>query len=226
MPAAHMGTLGGGMSLFGHDAAQDRDYVLQTIEGGGWGARPWEDGESASVSVCQGDVRNSPIETIELKTPVRVDRRALRPGSGGAGKFRGGLGMITQMTNLSEGRWSLSNSGRRKLPPWGLWGGSHGMASVNRVRRPGETAFRDDDPVRALLPAGSSVIVETAGGGGWGDPLERDPLLVRRDVLEELISRAAASAEYGVVLGAGDVVDEAATQALRAQRGKAAAAHG
>ena len=226
MPAAHMGTLGGGMSLFGHDPVQNREYVLQTIEGGGWGARPWEDGESASVSVCQGDVRNSPIETIELKTPVRVDRRALRPNSGGAGKYRGGLGMITQMTNLSEGRWSLSNSGRRKLPPWGLWGGLHGTASVNRVRRPGEAAFRDEDPVRALLPAGSTVSVETAGGGGWGDPLERDTAAVRRDVLEEFITRDAARDDYAVVLGAGDAVDEAATEELRAQRRKARVSNG
>jgi N-methylhydantoinase B len=120
----------------------------------------------------------------------------------------------------------LSNSGRRKLPPWGLWGGLHGTASVNRVRRPGETAFRDDDPVRALLPAGSSVIVETAGGGGWGDPLERDPLLVRRDVLEEFISRAAGVDDYGVVLRADDTVDDGATEDARAQRRKARATHG
>jgi N-methylhydantoinase B len=226
MPAAHMGTLGGGMALFGHDPAQGRDYVLQTIEGGGWGARPWEDGESASVSVCQGDVRNSPIETIELKTPVRVDRRALRSNSGGAGKFRGGLGQITQMTNLSEGRWSLSNNGRRKLPPWGLWGGRDGTPSVNRVRRAGETEFRNEDPVRALLPAGSSVIVETAGGGGWGDPLERDPAFVRRDVLEEFISRDAACDDYGVVLRTDDTIDDPATQELRAQRRKAGSSNG
>jgi N-methylhydantoinase B len=220
MPAAHMGTLGGGMALFGHDPALGRDYVLQTIEGGGWGARPWEDGESASVSVCQGDVRNSPIETIELKTPVRVDRRALRENSGGAGRYRGGLGQVTQMTNLSEGRWSLSNNGRRLLPPWGLWGGQNGTASVNRVRRAGEQSFRDEDPVRALLPAGSSVIVETAGGGGWGDPLERDPAAVRRDVREEFITRDAARDDYGVVFR-DDTVDEPATQELRAQRRKA-----
>jgi N-methylhydantoinase B len=226
MPAAHMGTLGGGMALFGHDPAHGRDYVLQTIEGGGWGARPWEDGESASVSVCQGDVRNSPIETIELKTPVRVDRRALRANSGGAGKFRGGLGQITQMTNLSEGRWSLSNNGRRKLPPWGLWGGLEGTPSVNRVRRTGETDFRDEDPVRTLLPPGSSVIVETAGGGGWGDPLERDPALVRRDILEEFVSREAGRDQYGVVLHADDTIDEPATQELRAQRRKARASNG
>ncbi len=214
-PAGHMGTLGGGMALFGHDPGKRVDFVLQTIEGGGWGARPWEDGESASVSVCQGDVRNSPIETIELKTPVRVDRRALRNGSAGAGKFRGGLGMITQMTNLFEGHWSLSNNGRRKLPPWGLFGGASGTPSVNRVRRPGESAFTDEDPARTLCPAGTSVIVETAGGGGWGNPLEREPARVREDVTEEFITVEAARRDYGVVFDGAGNVDDAATAALR-----------
>ena len=80
IPAAHLGTLGGSFAFFGHDPGRERSFVLQTIEGGGWGGRPYEDGESASVSVCQGDVRNSPIETIELKTPVLVEQRALRHG--------------------------------------------------------------------------------------------------------------------------------------------------
>ena len=216
-PAAHMGTLGGGMALFGHDPNKNADFVLQTIEGGGWGGRPWEDGESATVSVCQGDVRNSPIETIELKTPVRVDKRALREGSAGAGKFRGGLGMVTQMTNLTEGRWSLSNNGRRKLPPWGLFGGTSGGKSVNRVRRPGEDTFTDEDPARTLCPPGTTVSVETAGGGGWGDPYERDPIAVREDVLEEFMTSDEARSAYGVVLDGACKVDVAATAALRAK---------
>jgi N-methylhydantoinase B len=218
IPAAHLGTLGGGMALFGRDPKKDGDFVLQTIEGGGWGARPWEDGESASVSVCQGDVRNSPIETIELKTPVRVERRALRDGSGGAGLHRGGLGMVTQMTNLYEGRWSISNNGRRKLPPWGLFGGKPGMPSANRVRRPGAPDFVAEDPARTLMPAGTTVSVETAGGGGWGDPLARDPARVRTDVIEEFITVEAARDDYGVAFDAVGAVDEAATLALRSER--------
>ena len=126
-----MGTLGGAHDVLRLSIpSKRRNFVLQTIEGGGWGARPCEDGESASVSVCQGDVRNSPVETIELKTPVVVDKRALRNGSGGAGKYRGGLGMMTQMTNLVEGRWSLSNTGRRIVPPWGIAGGTSGARVV------------------------------------------------------------------------------------------------
>src|SRR5579884_1733893 len=141
VPAAHLGTLGGSFTFFGKDPSTGRDFVLQSIEGGGWGARPWEDGESATVSVCQGDVRNAPIETIELKTPVLVEQRALRQDSGGPGKFRGGLGMTTQMRNELEGRWSMSNAGRRLDPPWGLYGGKPAASSANLVRDVGEAEF-------------------------------------------------------------------------------------
>jgi N-methylhydantoinase B len=217
-PGAHLGTLGGGCAFFGRDPKSGKAFVLQTIEGGGWGGRPWQDGPSASVSVCQGDVRNTPIETIELKSPVRVDRRSLREGSGGAGKFRGGLGQLTQFTNLVEGSWNLSNNGRRKLPPWGVFGGGSGRASVNRVRRTKDEPFAVEDPYRALMPAGASVIVETAGGGGWGDPFEREPARVLDDVLEGLISMEAAGADYGVVIRADRTVDDAATATLRGER--------
>ncbi len=222
MPAAHMGTLGGALVFFGKDPRNGRDFVLQTIEGGGWGARPWEDGESASVSVCQGDVRNAPIETIELKTPVIVEKRALRENSGGPGKYRGGLGMETQVRSLVEGRWSTSNSGRRKLPPWGLWNGKPGAPSQNLMRLPGDDEFKVADPVRQLEPAGTSVVVCTAGGGGWGDPLERDPERVRFDVVEGLVSLESARNDYGVAIDPVRMtVDATATKELRSRKGDA-----
>ena len=75
VPAAHHGLLGGTVVFFGVDPKTNRRFVIQSIEGGGWGGRPYEDGESATVSVCQGDVRNGPIESIELKCPVLVQGR-------------------------------------------------------------------------------------------------------------------------------------------------------
>jgi N-methylhydantoinase B len=218
VPAAHQGTLGGSMTFFGFDPDKRRNFVLQTIEGGGWGARPFEDGESACVSVCQGDVRNSPVETIELKAPVIVNRRALREDSGGAGKHRGGLGIETEMTNLKEGRWSLSNAGRRLCTPWGIAGGKNGAGSRNYMRGPGEAAYVAMDPVRTLAAPRSSVMVSTGGGGGWGDPLDRDPQRVRFDVVEEFISLQAARDDYGVVIDPTSMqVDETATRVLRAR---------
>jgi N-methylhydantoinase B len=224
VPAAHLGTLGGSMTFFGHDANKGRDFVLQTIEGGGWGARPWEDGESAVVSVCQGDVRNAPIETIELKTPVIVDRRSLRNDSGGPGQHRGGLGIVTQMTNLSEGRWSASNAGRRMCAPWGLNGGKPGATSRNYMRASGENDFKPFDPTRVLSGPGAAVRVETAGGGGWGSPLDRDPEKVLSDVLDEFVSVESARDDYGVVIDAKtETVDASATAALRAVKRAATA---
>ena len=219
VPAAHLGNLGGTMTFFGRDPAKQRDFILQTIEGGGWGGRPDEDGVSTCVSVCQGDVRNAPIETIELKSPVIVNRRALRENSGGAGKFRGGLGIETKMTNYLEGRWSLNNTGRRLCPPWGVAGGAAGAASLNTMSKPGETDMKPFDPVRLVCAPGTSVMVATAGGGGWGDPLDRDPASVLEDVLEELVTRDGARDLYGVVVDMDRrAVDAAATAALRAAK--------
>ncbi|MGZ5262052.1 MAG: hydantoinase B/oxoprolinase family protein, partial [Burkholderiales bacterium] len=223
IPAAHLGTLGGSMTFFGRDPRNGRDFILQTIEGGGWGGRPYEDGMSATVSVCQGDVRNAPIETVELKSPVLVRRRALRSGSGGAGKFRGGLGQITEMTSLCEGRWSASNAGRRLCPPWGIAGGAPGEASRNLMRLPDEGEFRLHDPVRALSPPMTSVRIETAGGGGWGAPHERDIEQVVADVLDDIISVEQALQDYGVVIDPGTMTPDA--EATRAARNRLRVSH-
>ena len=114
---------------------------MQSIEGGGWGGRPYEDGQSGTVSVCQGDVRNGPIEGIELKCPVVVEDRGLRPDSGGAGKFRGGLGIDMRVRNLVEGKWNFEMPRRGKCPPWGLRGGPPGEPGGYLLNLPGERNF-------------------------------------------------------------------------------------
>src|ERR1700730_3027874 len=93
VPAGHHGLLGGAVVFFGVHPKTGRRFVVQSLEGGGWGGRPTQDGAAGTVSVCQGDVRNGSIEGIELKCPVLVESRALRQDSGGAGKHRGGLGI-------------------------------------------------------------------------------------------------------------------------------------
>src|SRR6267154_76478 len=123
IPAAHHALLGGSVVFFGVHPKSRRRFVVQSIEGGGWGGRPFEDGESATVSVCQGDVRNGSIEGIELKCPVVVKSRALRRDSAGPGKFRGGLGIDMEVRNLVGGKWNFERANRRGCPAWGLWGG-------------------------------------------------------------------------------------------------------
>jgi N-methylhydantoinase B len=215
VPAGHHGLLGGAVVFFGVHPKTKRRFVVQSIEGGGWGGRPFEDGESGTVSVCQGDVRNGSIEGIELKCPVLVEGRSLRQDSCGPGKHRGGLGIDMQVRNLVEGRWNFEQARRAKCPPWGLWEGGAGEAAGYLLRLPGENDFKPMVGAHIPVPLEAEAIVRTGGGGGWGDPLERDAALVRADVLEELISQAAARDQYGVVFGHDLAIDQTATQRQR-----------
>ncbi|MGA8295742.1 MAG: hydantoinase B/oxoprolinase family protein [Acidimicrobiales bacterium] len=215
VPAAHLGFLGGAVIFTGVDPATGQRFVVQSLEGGGWGGRPHEDGPSASLSVCQGDVRNAPIETIELRCPVVVEQRRLRPDSAGAGKHRGGFGAEIVVRNLVPGKWNLWQPRRRECPPWGLQNGKPGMPPDDLLQLPSDEEFRSVDVVLYDVPAESRAIVRTSGGGGWGDPLERDPQSVLHDVLEGLVSSEAAEKDYGVVF-AGGRVDAEATTRLRA----------
>jgi len=221
IPAAHLGVLGGTIVFFGTDPRTGEGFVTQSIEGGGWGGRPWEDGESAAVSICQGDVRNAPIEKMELRWPMLVLSRELRKDSGGPGKHRGGLGLETKARSLVEGRWTLADTGRKAYPPWGLWGGKPAAPSEHLLRLPGEDVFKPVDVLRHWVPAGAEASINTAGGGGWGDPLDRDPEKVREDVLEEYVSMRAAREEYGVVLNPETcAIDHEGTARLREEMRK------
>jgi N-methylhydantoinase B len=215
VPAGHHALLGGAVVFFGVDPKTKRRFVVQSIEGGGWGGRPFEDGESGTVSVCQGDVRNGSIEGIELKCPVQVQGRTLRMDSGGAGKYRGGLGIDMRVRNLVEGKWNFELVRRGRCPPWGLWGGKAADYGMYLLREPGESEFRRMGGAHYPVPVNSEVIVRTGGGGGWGDPLERDPAAVRVDVQEEFISAKSAREDYGVVLRDDLSIDRAATERLR-----------
>jgi N-methylhydantoinase B len=215
VPAGHHGLLGGAVVFFGVHPQTGKRFVVQSLEGGGWGGRPTEDGESGTVSVCQGDVRNGSIEGIELKCPVLVEERALRMDSCGAGKHRGGLGLDMRVRNLVEGRWNFEHTKRAKCPPWGLWNGKPGEAGGYLLRLPGESDFTPARGAHVQVPIGAEAITRTGGGGGWGNPLEREPELVRRDVVEEFISAEVALRDYGVVLNAKREVDLEATKRQR-----------
>jgi N-methylhydantoinase B len=215
VPAGHHGLLGGAVVFFGVHPQTGKRFVVQSLEGGGWGGRPMEDGESGTVSVCQGDVRNGSIEGIELKCPVLVEERGLRTDSCGPGKYRGGLGLDMRVRNLVEGRWNFEHTKRAKCPPWGLWNGKPGEAGGYLMRLPDEKDFQQMRGAHVQVPIGAEAITRTGGGGGWGNPLERDPELVRRDVVEEFISLESALRDYGVVLTQKLEVDVEATRKQR-----------
>ncbi len=218
IPACHSATLGVALVFTGVDA-EGRRFVSQSIEGGGWGGRPYEDGPSASVSVCQGDVRNAPVENLELKVPLLIEARELVPGSGGAGKYRGGMGLRLRGRNLVDGRWLLSAGIRRTAPPWGLNGGAEGSTTRSRVQMVGDDAFSEVSNSQLLLDAaaGTRIEIQSSGGGGWGSPLDRDPELVLADVIEGYVDIDEARDTYGVVTD-GMRIDADATRRLRKTR--------
>ncbi|MGE3247476.1 MAG: hydantoinase B/oxoprolinase family protein, partial [Beijerinckiaceae bacterium] len=186
--------------------------------GGGWGAKQTEDGMSATVCLNDGDTHNSPVESVESKYPLMIDRLALREGSGGAGKYRGGLGIERKVT--ARAAMTLNSQvDRMHCNPWGLAGGREGYGNEVFVAAEGgqETARPNAKVFLQRLKAGDSFFVRSGGGGGFGPPHERDPARVAADVREGYISEETARSVYGVILTQTCSVD---TEATRKQRGK------
>ncbi|MFM9968854.1 MAG: hydantoinase B/oxoprolinase family protein [Burkholderiales bacterium] len=224
VPAAHFGLMGNNGVFFGINPKSKRRFVISCSGGGGWGGRPTEDGESAAVTVCQGDVRNASIEELEMKSPVIIHTRGLRQDSGGPGKNRGGLGSTMRIENISEGRWNMERPRRQNCPPWGLDGGLAGEAGTKLLKKAGEEKFTNVDLSRHLVPDRSEVLIHAGSGGGWGNPLEREPERVLWDVIEGLVSPESATKFYGVVLKGADTLDAKATSELRRQMSEQRAA--
>jgi N-methylhydantoinase B len=168
------------------------------IFGGGWGGRPHEDGESASVSICQGDVRSAPIELQEIQYPFLIERFALRADSGGAGEHRGGLGVELSYRALQACVANV-NCDRTKDPPWGLHGGKPGAINEAELVRNDGSAQKLLKATGVALAAGDRLTFRTAGGGGWGDPHERDHSDIARDVAAGYVSPDAARRDYDYV---------------------------
>ena len=125
------------------------------------------------------------------------------------------------MRNLLEGRWAARQPQRKACPSWGLWGGEPGEGGTYLLKLPGEKEFKQYDALVRTVPPQSAAVVRHGGGGGWGNPLERDPDKVRWDVVEDMVSAEAARERYGVVLRADGEVDQDATTTLRKSIGSA-----
>jgi len=192
-------------------------YLMREVLGGGSGGRWYADG-SDTVHVVP-DSKNLPAEFTETRFPLRVERLALATDSGGAGYRRGGLGYLKEFRVLRDSSF-LCVADRAILSCWGLRGGK-ASAPFRVTIDPGGPNERvlpglvDDEPI----PAGTLVRVETTGGGGWGDPLEREPELVALDVLQGKVSARSAREDYGIVLATNadgePRVEAAATMTLR-----------
>ena len=185
--------------------------------GGGWGAKLTEDGVSATIPINDGDTHNGPSEQVEVKYPLLVERYGLRDNSGGPGLYRGGLGCEQVVRALDDITFNAQVD-RVHCAPWGLDGGRHGSGNQVRLRRVGEaeTSFTNGKVLTARLKKGDAYVLRSGGGGGFGNPLDREPKLVQQDVRQGYVTADAAERFYGVVLVPSTLaIDEKATAEQR-----------
>jgi N-methylhydantoinase B/oxoprolinase/acetone carboxylase alpha subunit len=193
--------------LFGGVHPESGEYYTNYhLEGCGWGATADGDGNN-TLCVINGNCRNTPVEVFETRYPWRVRSLRLVPDSGGAGRWRGGLASERVIEALAPRIVVSEFADRTETRPWGLFGGAPGASGMTLVRRAGDDTFRT---MRELfgtasntkysgipLQEGDQVLIRSAGGGGYGDPSERDPELLAEDVAEGFVTAEAAAEAYG-----------------------------
>lgn len=209
----------GNFALGGHDPERGQGYVMYQISGGGYGGNADHDGLANGCSTI-GISKAPPVEIMEQQYPVLYHRYALREGSGGPGRHRGGFGLDYEI-ELRRGQATASfvmDHGR--FGPPGAIGGKDGAPNQVTLYRDG-VAMTPEHLSKAQdipLKAGDRVRVQTPGGGGYGDPFERDPQAVARDVRLGRYTVDQALALFGVALNAAGDVDIAATKAARSAK--------
>lgn len=186
VPAASSGTMNN-LTVGGIDPRTGRPYAYYETTAGGMGARPDRDGLSGTHTHMTNSL-NTPVEALEYAYPFRVRRYSYRAGSGGAGRFRGGDGLIREIELLGDAQVTML-SDRRKTQPWGLAGGEPGAPGRTLLLPPGaQTGQEMPAKGNAFVPAGTVVRIESPGGGGWGRPQpaptqpESSPVRAKRDL--------------------------------------------
>ena len=204
-----------GITIGGVDAAR-RPFIYVDFLSGAWGGRPWADGLDGNTNMF-ANMASFSVEVIEAENPLEVLDYGMVADTGGAGRYRGGLALRRTWRMLAEEGVLQVRADRMAHRPYGLQGGGPGAASRNTLDPDGagERALRAK--LTMTLRRGQVFRHQLPGAGGWGDPMERAVEAVLLDVREGKVSREAAAAEYGVVIGVDGVVDLVATGAARAR---------
>jgi len=195
--------------------ANRKPFIIVDMLCGAWGGRPDKDGLEAVTNASQ-NLSNMPVEVMEAEHPVRVEEYAFVPDSCGAGRWRGGVGLRRSYRVLANEALLQLRTDRVAFQPYGLAGGKPGGSSRNFIEIGGRRQPLAGK-VTMPLPQAALIVHEQAGGGGFGDPLSRDPELVRQDVLDGKISTDYARQQHGVVLAASGEIDTVATARRRTQ---------
>jgi N-methylhydantoinase B len=217
VPAAGAGQIS--IALVATPDIADGEYKVSVLQPlcGGSGGRPNKDGIEAG-DFCTF-LRNIPNETLEHDLPIVIERYGLRPDSGGAGEQRGGSGVEFSFQLLSPTAVVTARGMERyRFPPWGRRGGNTGTTGLTLLHHAGAEEAESIGKIDVLhLRQGDTLSFFTQGGGGFGDPLVRDPARVLADVVRGLVGVEAAEEGYGVVIRDG-AIDREATRTLRAAR--------
>ena len=202
-----------GVSIGGYDAER-KPYIYVDFACGTWGGRPWGDGLQGNSNMF-ANMASQSVEVIEAEQPVEILAYELLPDRAGAGQYRGGAPYYRDYRFTEKEAVLQVRSDRARFRPYGLYGGMPGQPSANYLNPHGNNQKLTSKPTM-MIQKGDVFRHELAGGGGWGDPLDRDPDHVLRDVRDELVSITSAESDYGVIINACSMtVDEKATSSLR-----------
>ena len=200
IPEAAVGAANGANTtavFFGHDPRHDRDYVYLETLGGGFGGRFTKDGKDG-VQVHITNTSNLPVESIEMEYPLLVESYGFVPDSGGAGKYRGGLGLRRVVRPVGH-TMTFSGQGERFVnKPWGLFGGGSGGTGKFVKLSGGAEVPLPTKPANLEVRPDEAIVVETPGAGGYGKPGERDKAAIQNDLISGKFSRAFIKTNYGV----------------------------
>jgi N-methylhydantoinase B len=202
--------LGGGAAITGDTNPDAQKFLSLNFQSGGMGGHPNHDGMSATA--YPSGVKAIAIEVTEAMTPMVFWKRQLRENSAGAGKFRGGLGQSVEISSREGTPFALFAAYQRQIfPARGSDGGHDGAAGSFWLKGGGELGSRG----KQIIPANEHLVIEIPGGGGLGNPAERDPAAVLKDVVSGLVSGEMARDIYKVAITDDLTVDEEGTRALR-----------
>ncbi|MDA5194141.1 hydantoinase B/oxoprolinase family protein [Govanella unica] len=182
--------------VIGKDPCTGKGFMSGEALDGGWGASCRGDGASAVIHSAAGDFRNMPVETLEARVPVRINRLEFGVDSGGAGEFRGGMNVVKEYELLADAGVTL-HFDRAKTPQWGLFGGEAGASPKVTIYEQGSATGVVINKVEQIkLKTGDRFVAETGGGGGYGDPTARAQQALREDLLDGSVSSDSARSIY------------------------------
>ncbi|MDA4131480.1 MAG: hydantoinase B/oxoprolinase family protein, partial [Thaumarchaeota archaeon] len=185
--------------IYGDDLSKNRFYILVDTLQGGWGGLPHADGITA-YAACEGNVSYPMTEMLEANYPIQVMRWELLEDSGGPGRNRGGLGVRRDYKMQYPCRITFCYERTRYSPPWGVLGGKEGRTNEVVFNPEGSNPRKNFKGTHMALEKGTVISFRTGGGGGYGNPFDRDAKKVLKDVLLGYVSVEKARANYGVVL--------------------------